>query len=103
MSGHGGSNYNCVSCSSCGASWEEGEVSHGCEECGGFGITRPCPICDGYCGSVWRRGVEMSWNHHMAYWDGECKLPPKEQMRLIARQSEASVDDLVDGLEDAMK
>eukprot|EP00055_Hartaetosiga_balthica_P003105 m.6480 g.6480 ORF g.6480 m.6480 type:complete len:100 (+) comp2605_c0_seq2:111-410(+) len=92
-----------ISCSSCGAYWADGSCTEGCEECGGYGMRRPCPICNGTCGMIWVREIEMSWSHHSAFWDGQCSLPQEQQMHLLMRQSEATFDDLIDGLEDVMK
>ncbi len=49
---------NCFVCS-CGRSWYSGEFSPECQECDGYAMHRPCPICHGYCGKMWQRNVEM--------------------------------------------
>ncbi|XP_026473249.1 protein pinocchio-like isoform X2 [Ctenocephalides felis] len=49
-----------VSCFTCGVSWADQQVSLDCSECGGYALERPCPLCDGKCGSQpWRRDFTM--------------------------------------------
>lgn len=31
----------------------------GCVECGGYALERPCPVCGGRCGAVWKRDCEL--------------------------------------------
>ena len=46
-------------CSSC---WYEGDYgSPNCVECGGYALERPCPICNGRCGRLWKRDIELVW------------------------------------------
>ncbi|KAK4874719.1 hypothetical protein RN001_014079 [Aquatica leii] len=45
------------SCFTCGVSWVEDHVSLDCSECGGYALERPCLICDGSCGAVWKRDL----------------------------------------------
>ena len=42
-------------CLSCGVCWASNQFSFDCAECGGYSITKPCPTCNGSCGSVWTR------------------------------------------------
>ncbi|KAK5641131.1 hypothetical protein RI129_009678 [Pyrocoelia pectoralis] len=67
------------SCFTCGVSWVEDHVSLDCSECGGYALERPCPKCDGSCGSVWRRDLTKSHSSGKAQWDGECNHPAKQQ------------------------
>lgn len=48
-----------VSCFSCGVTWTDDHVSLDCRECGGYSLERPCPLCDGECGVVWKRDFTM--------------------------------------------
>lgn len=61
---------NC--CFSCGVSWADSHVSLDCSECGGYALERPCPVCDGACGAVWKRDLSMSHANGRARWTGEC-------------------------------
>lgn len=47
------------SCFSCGVSWLDDHVSLDCSECGGYSRERPCPLCDGNCGVIWKRDFTM--------------------------------------------
>lgn len=47
------------SCFSCGVSWTDEHVSLDCSECGGYSLERPCLLCDGICGSQWKRDFTM--------------------------------------------
>ena len=49
---------NCV-CSRCWSVWYLCQFSSNCEECGGFGMIRPCPVCEGRCGVEWKRDVSL--------------------------------------------
>lgn len=60
------------SCFSCGVSWAERHVSLDCSECGGYALERPCPVCEGSCGSLWKRDLTMSHASNRARWEGEC-------------------------------
>ncbi len=64
-----------VDCPLCGADWGAGEVGPECECCGGFALERPCPICAGQRGAVWKRAVQDSWDQGQAIWVGACKSP----------------------------
>ncbi len=44
---------------SCGVVWYEGLVTLGCKECGGYAMTRQCPICKGVCGKQWKRVLDL--------------------------------------------
>lgn len=46
-----------ATCRTCGANWSEGKFTRACLECGGGGMTIPCPACNGDCGSTWQRAV----------------------------------------------
>lgn len=48
-----------VSCFSCGVTWTDDHVSLDCKECGGYSLERPCPLCDGKCGVIWKRDFTM--------------------------------------------
>lgn len=64
-----------VSCFTCGVSWADQQVSLDCSECGGYALERPCPLCDGKCGSQpWRRDFTMSHACSKARWEGQCSL-----------------------------
>ncbi|XP_055685251.1 protein pinocchio [Lutzomyia longipalpis] len=64
------------SCFTCGVSWAEDHVSLDCSECGGYGLERPCPLCDGNCGSTWKRDFTMSHASGKARWQGSCPSHP---------------------------
>ncbi|XP_018562195.1 protein pinocchio [Anoplophora glabripennis] len=61
---------NC--CFSCGVSWADSHVSLDCSECGGYALERPCPVCEGTCGTSWKRDLSMSHASGRARWTGEC-------------------------------
>ena len=44
---------------SCQASWYENQTGSQCEECGGYTMVRPCPVCEGMCSRRWRRNIDM--------------------------------------------
>lgn len=46
-------------CFTCGVSWTDDHVSLDCSECGGYSMERPCPMCDGACGQVWKRDFTL--------------------------------------------
>lgn len=48
-----------VSCFTCGVTWTDDHVSLDCGECGGYSLERPCPLCDGKCGVLWKRDFTM--------------------------------------------
>jgi len=60
------------SCFTCGVSWTDDHVSLDCSECGGYSCERPCPLCDGNCGMVWKRDFSMSHACGKARWLGVC-------------------------------
>ncbi|KAK9711531.1 hypothetical protein QE152_g25415 [Popillia japonica] len=62
------------SCFTCGVSWTDDHVSLDCSECGGYAMERPCPICDGNCGVMWKRDLTKTHATSKARWLGECKL-----------------------------
>lgn len=47
------------SCFTCGVSWTDDHVSLDCSECGGYSLERPCPLCEGSCGTTWKRDFTM--------------------------------------------
>lgn len=47
------------SCLSCGVCWTDDHFSFDCAECGGYSIKKPCPKCNGSCGSIWTRDFSM--------------------------------------------
>ncbi|RXG59777.1 Protein pinocchio [Armadillidium vulgare] len=85
------------SCNSCGVSWGDNHVSLDCLECGGYSLTRPCPLCDGECKSEWTRDVSMSHSVGKAHWDGECTLS-KDDLQSVP--SFLAEDILVQGIEE---
>lgn len=69
------------SCFTCGVLWADQQVSLDCSECGGYSLERPCMICDGLCGQLWKRDFTMSHACGKARWQGVCtKFPPATQM-----------------------
>ena len=60
------------SCYMCGVSWHEDHVTLDCRECGGYSMSRPCPQCDGKCGSLWLRNIRATHEIHSAVWTGVC-------------------------------
>ena len=61
-------------CSSCSALWSKGQFTENCIECGGFSMTRSCPMCGGKCGGIYHRKVSMSNAYKEAFYAGRCKL-----------------------------
>lgn len=63
------------SCFTCGVSWTDDHVSLDCSECGGYSSERPCPLCDGNCGMIWKRDFNMvsGW-HCLEIGDDFCRL-----------------------------
>lgn len=90
-----------ATCHLCGECWYDGKYLAGCTECGGFPLTRVCPVCDGQCGRHWNRNVKLSHSFHEAHWDGICSLPPEMQQAFhIRKLTDASEDTLSEGLQD---
>lgn len=89
-------------CQLCWNCWHDEQCAQGCEECGGFAMSRPCPVCEGRCGSIWIREVDLSHSTHQAHWDGKCHLSQEEQQRfLLARFTDMSDEEaLVHDFED---
>ena len=52
------------SCFTCGVTWAEDQVSLDCAECGGYSLERPCMLCDGVCGQLWKRDFTMVSNDY---------------------------------------
>ncbi|XP_034934346.1 uncharacterized protein Pino isoform X2 [Chelonus insularis] len=68
------------SCFTCGVYWKADHVTIGCNECGGYGLKRPCPECDGQCQVMWKRNLTMSHSNHRAKWSGECGFKSKDSL-----------------------
>jgi hypothetical protein len=66
-------------CLTCGAIWSNGEYSDGCLECGGFALSRHCPICNGRCEARFHRISDMSNAFHEANYKGSCLLNAKSK------------------------
>ena len=60
------------SCYKCGVNWHERHVTLDCSECGGYSMSRPCPQCEGKCGSLWLRDIRATHENHAAVWTGVC-------------------------------
>ncbi|KAK6190765.1 hypothetical protein SNE40_002559 [Patella caerulea] len=90
-----------ATCHLCHVCWFDGNFTKDCHECGGYPLTRPCPICLGQCDEVWHRNIKMSHAFHEAQWDGVCTLPQDEQQAYFLRNhTEASEDTLTESLQD---
>ncbi|XP_072041790.1 uncharacterized protein [Amphiura filiformis] len=88
-------------CSTCHICWRLQTYTQGCEECGGFALTRPCPICNGKCLAIWNREVDMSNEMKTAFWDGTCRLTRAEQeAHMLHNFVSNDVDTLVDAFND---
>ncbi|XP_041360514.1 uncharacterized protein LOC121376806 [Gigantopelta aegis] len=88
-------------CHLCHKSWYDGQRTEDCKECGGFTLTRSCPICLGKCETVWNRNVKMSHAMHEAHWDGTCGLTLEEQRTYALHTlTDSSEDFLSEGLQD---
>ncbi|CAL1542426.1 unnamed protein product [Lymnaea stagnalis] len=88
-------------CHLCGKCWFDNQFSQDCSECGGFAMSRTCPICLGRCHQLWKRNVKMSHSYHEAYWDGACGLPDHLQRPYhIERFTDSSEDGLSQCLQD---
>uniref|UniRef100_A0A182NTG5 Protein pinocchio n=1 Tax=Anopheles dirus TaxID=7168 RepID=A0A182NTG5_9DIPT len=70
------------SCYTCGVSWTEDQVSLDCSECGGYSLERPCLICEGICGQLWKRDFTMSHACGKSRWQGVCTKFPAPIMQL---------------------
>ncbi|XP_037957408.1 protein pinocchio [Teleopsis dalmanni] len=64
-------------CFSCGVSWNDEHVSLDCSECGGYALTRSCPVCEGRCNIKWQRDFTMSHALGKARWQGTCTIYPE--------------------------
>ncbi|XP_077292269.1 protein pinocchio [Arctopsyche grandis] len=63
------------SCFTCGVNWSQQHVSLDCDECGGYALMRPCPLCEASaCGEMWKRDFTVSHASSKARWQGVCKL-----------------------------
>jgi hypothetical protein len=76
-----------TTCMDCGANWQAGAHTEGCEQCGGGALDIACLICGGRCGARWKRQVMDSRDSGVAHWMGGCKLPSDEQRRLMAERA----------------
>src|SRR5512136_244301 len=74
-------------CLSCGAAWSNGEYSKDCKECGGGALERACIVCDGNCGTLWKRAIVDSNDTGEAHWIGSCASPAREQQRILRQKS----------------
>ncbi|XP_035916286.1 protein pinocchio isoform X1 [Anopheles stephensi] len=70
------------SCYTCGVSWTEDQVSLDCTECGGYSLERPCLICEGICGQLWKRDFTMSHACGKSRWQGVCTKFPAQMIQL---------------------
>ncbi|XP_035781423.1 protein pinocchio-like isoform X2 [Anopheles albimanus] len=70
------------SCYTCGVSWTEDQVSLDCSECGGYSLERPCLICEGICGQLWKRDFTMSHACGKSRWQGVCSKFPAQMIQL---------------------
>ncbi|KAK2160563.1 hypothetical protein LSH36_130g01038 [Paralvinella palmiformis] len=88
-------------CTLCWSIWCEGMYTASCTECGGYSMERPCPICQGRCGQIWKRDVEMSHSHNEAHWEGSCRLPEEKQWQFMTSilMDDGSEDSVLDGME----
>jgi len=73
-------------CQSCGANWTKGNHTPECKECGGGALTKPCIICEGKCGSTWKKMPLDSNDSRLAHWGGSCGLPKAEKFKLIQKK-----------------
>ncbi|ESO82439.1 hypothetical protein LOTGIDRAFT_237031 [Lottia gigantea] len=90
-----------ATCHLCHECWFEERFTEGCHECGGYPLTRPCPICNGQCEQIWHRNIKSSHAFHEAQWDGLCSLPWEQQHAfLIKNFSESNEDALMKSLQD---
>ncbi|XP_058123746.1 protein pinocchio isoform X2 [Anopheles coustani] len=72
------------SCYTCGVSWTEDQVSLDCTECGGYSLERPCMLCDGNCGQLWKRDFTMSHACGKSRWQGVCTKFPAQMMQPLS-------------------
>lgn len=63
-------------CRSCGADWAANQTGQDCPLCDGWALARPCPHCDGVCGSLWSRAVLDSNDEGVPHWIGACAATP---------------------------
>ncbi|KFB49650.1 AGAP007751-PA-like protein [Anopheles sinensis] len=72
------------SCYTCGVSWTGDQVSLDCTECGGYSLERPCMLCDGICGQLWKRDFTMSHACGKSRWQGVCTKFPAQMMQPLS-------------------
>ncbi|XP_029635495.1 protein pinocchio-like [Octopus sinensis] len=90
-----------ATCHLCRECWFNNSYSDNCCECGGYSLSRPCPICQGQCSQIWTRNIRSSHTYHQAYWDGTCKLPPDVQQAFFMRNVvDSSEQTLAEGMQD---
>lgn len=77
------------SCFTCGVMWTDQQVSLDCSECGGYSLERPCMLCDGLCGQLWKRDFTMSHACGKARWQGVCTKYPPAASQMLQLQSSA--------------
>ncbi|KAK3087309.1 hypothetical protein FSP39_004510 [Pinctada imbricata] len=88
-------------CHLCGQCWYDGKYTPDCRECGGYSLTRPCPVCNGQCKTVWSRDVKSSHSFHEAHWDGECDAPPNIQRAyMLEKLTDSSERVIMEGMQD---
>ncbi|MBF9059183.1 hypothetical protein HKCCSP123_08315 [Rhodobacterales bacterium HKCCSP123] len=63
-------------CGHCGADWSLSETGSECEICDGWALARPCPVCDGACGAIWRRATSDSNDEQAPVFFGRCAATP---------------------------
>lgn len=61
-----------AACPACKAEWFRHAHTHGCPCCGGGGLIRTCPHCEGACGTLFERDVRASCESGNAHWRGTC-------------------------------
>lgn len=77
-------------CGHCHANWSKGEFSANCKQCGGGAMERPCLVCGGRCGAIFKRAAIDSNDYKEAHWIGGCQLPADEQQRCLQELLEKS-------------
>lgn len=88
-------------CTLCWSIWCENMCTSSCMECGGYAMERPCPICQGRCGQIWKRDVEMSHSNNEAHWEGSCGLPEEQQKQFMINvlMDDGNEELVLDGME----
>lgn len=90
-------------CQLCWCLWSEDQSSANCIECGGYAMSRPCPLCQGQCGAIWTRDVYMSHGNYEAHWDGDCLLPSEQKegylLQLLMTVERSDESDVIDAMQ----